>query len=44
MALHGYYLWIYALEWVEKLMKTALNKLPFYLRGLKAMKRIQSLV
>ena len=31
-------------EWVEKLMRTAINKLPFYLRGLKAMKRIQSLV
>lgn len=31
-------------EWVEKLMKTAINKLPFYLQGLKAMKRIQSIV
>ena len=31
-------------QWVEKLMKTAINKLPFCLRGLKAMKRIQSLV
>lgn len=31
-------------EWVENLMKTALNKLPFYLRGLKAMKHIQSIV
>ena len=31
-------------EWVEKLMLTALNKLPFYLKGLKAMKRIQSIV
>lgn len=31
-------------EWVENLMKTALNKLPFYLQGLKAMKRIQSIV
>lgn len=31
-------------EWVEKLMKTAINKLPFYLRGLQAMKRIQSIV
>ncbi len=31
-------------DWVEKLMKTAINKLPFYLRGLKAMKHIQSLV
>ncbi len=30
-------------EWVEKLMRTAINKLPFYLRGLKAMKRIQSI-
>ena len=29
-------------EWVEKLMKTAINKLPFYQRGLKAMKLIQS--
>ena len=31
-------------DWVEKLMRTAVNKLPFYLRGLKAMKHIQSLV
>jgi hypothetical protein len=31
-------------EWVEKLMLTALNKLPFYQRGLKAMKHIQSIV
>ena len=31
-------------EWVEKLMRTAINKLPFYLQGLKAMKRIQSIV
>jgi hypothetical protein len=31
-------------EWVKKLMKTAINKLPFYLRGLQAMKRIQSIV
>ncbi|NJP22551.1 MAG: IS4 family transposase [Hydrococcus sp. CRU_1_1] len=31
-------------EWVEKLMKTAINKLPFYLQGLKAMKRIQGIV
>ncbi|MEN9871699.1 MAG: hypothetical protein RLZZ171_2691, partial [Cyanobacteriota bacterium] len=31
-------------EWVEKLMKTAINKLPFYLQGLNAMKRIQSIV
>ena len=31
-------------QWVEKLMKTAINKLPFYLRGLKAMKLIQSIV
>ncbi len=31
-------------EWVEKLMRTAINKLPFYLQGLKAMKRIQSMV
>lgn len=31
-------------EWVERLMKTAINKLPFYLQGLNAMKRIQSIV
>ena len=31
-------------EWVEKLMKITLNKLPFYLQGLKAMKLIQSSV
>ena len=31
-------------EWVEKLMKTAINKLPFYQRGLRAMKHIQSIV
>jgi hypothetical protein len=31
-------------EWVEKLMRTAINKLPFYLQGLKAMKLIQSIV
>ncbi len=31
-------------QWVEKLMRTAINKLPFYLRGLKAMKLIQSIV
>jgi hypothetical protein len=31
-------------EWVEKLMRTAINKLPFYLQGLKARKRIQSIV
>ena len=31
-------------EWVEKLMLTALNKLPFYQQGLRAMKRIQSIV
>ena len=40
--------WILSLdicwEWVEKLMKTALNKQPFYLQGLKAMKLIQNLV
>ena len=29
-------------EWVEKLMRTAINKLPFYQRGLRAMKIIQS--
>lgn len=31
-------------DWVEKLMRTAINKLPFYLKGLRAMKLIQSLV
>lgn len=31
-------------EWVEKLIKITLNKLPFYLQGLNAMKRIQSIV
>ena len=31
-------------EWVEKLMLTALNKLPFYQKGLAAMKRIQCIV
>ena len=31
-------------EWVEKLMRTAINKLPFYLQGLKAMASIQSIV
>ena len=31
-------------EWVEKLMLTSLNKLPFYQKGLTAMKRIQSIV
>lgn len=31
-------------QWVEKLMKTALNKLPFYQRGLRAMKHIQCIV
>ncbi len=31
-------------QWVEKLMRTAINKLPFYLQGLAAMKRIQSIV
>ena len=31
-------------EWVEKLMRTAINKLPFYQRGLRAMKHIQSIV
>ena len=31
-------------EWVEKLMITAINKLPFYQKGLRAMKLIQSLV
>jgi hypothetical protein len=31
-------------EWVEKLMKISLNKLPFYQKGLRAMKRIQCIV
>lgn len=31
-------------QWVEKLMITAINKLPFYLQGLKAMKLIQSVI
>ncbi len=31
-------------EWVEKLMNINLNKLPFYLKGLRAMKLIQSVV
>jgi hypothetical protein len=31
-------------EWVKKLMLTALNKLPFYQKGLRAMKQIQSIV
>ena len=31
-------------DWVEKLMLTALNKLPFYQKGLTAMKRIQNIV
>ena len=31
-------------EWVDKLMRTAINKLPFYQRGLRAMKHIQSIV
>ncbi|MDJ0536729.1 MAG: IS4 family transposase [Xenococcaceae cyanobacterium MO_207.B15] len=31
-------------DWVEKLMRTSINKLPFYLKGLRAMKLIQSLV
>jgi hypothetical protein len=31
-------------EWVENLIKTAINKLPFYLQGFKAMKLIQSIV
>jgi hypothetical protein len=31
-------------EWVEKLMRTAINKLPFSQRGLRAMKRIQCIV
>ena len=40
--------WILSMDicwsWVEKLMITAINKLPFYLKGLKAMKLIQSIV
>ncbi|MDJ0651107.1 MAG: transposase [Xenococcaceae cyanobacterium MO_188.B19] len=40
--------WILSMDicwrWVEKLMLTALNKLPFYQRGLIAMKHIQSIV
>ena len=40
--------WVLSMDicwrWVEKLMRTAINKLPFYLQGLKAMKRIQSIV
>ncbi len=40
--------WVLSMDicwgWVEKLMKTALNKLPFYQKGLTAMKRIQSIV
>ena len=31
-------------DWVEKLMRTAINKLPFYQRGLKAMKLIHCIV
>jgi hypothetical protein len=40
--------WILSMDicwvWIENLMKTALNKLPFYLQGLKAMKLIQNTV
>ncbi len=40
--------WVLSMDicwsWVEKLMLTALNKLPFYQQGLRAMKRIQSIV
>lgn len=40
--------WILSMDicwgWVEKLMKTAINKLPFYLQGLNAMKCIQSMI
>ena len=40
--------WILSMDicwrWVEKLMLTALNKLPFYQKGLTAMKRIQCIV
>jgi hypothetical protein len=31
-------------QWVEKSMRTAINKLPFYQQGLRAMKLIQRLV
>lgn len=31
-------------EWVEKLMRITINKLPFYLQGLNAMKCIQNIV
>jgi hypothetical protein len=31
-------------QWVEKLMLTAINKLPFYQKGLRAMKLIQGLL
>ncbi len=40
--------WILSMDicwgWVEKLMLTTLNKLPFYQKGLTAMKRIQCIV
>ena len=40
--------WILSMDicwrWVEKLMLTALNKLPFYQKGLMAMKHIQCIV
>lgn len=40
--------WILSMDicwgWVEKLMLTALNKLPFYQKGLRAIKQIQSIV
>ncbi len=40
--------WVLSMDicwsWVENLMLTALNKLPFYQKGLRAMKRIQSIV
>ena len=40
--------WILSMDicwrWVEKLMKTAINKLPFYQKGLTAMKLIQCIV
>lgn len=31
-------------QWVEKLTLTAINKLPFYQKGLRAMKLIQGLL
>lgn len=40
--------WILSMDicwkWVENLMRTAINKLPFYQRGLRVMKHIQCIV